>query len=99
MTNDSALRPHRGILVLVLGIVSLICTCFPVGIIAWVLANQDLKEMNAGIMDPTGIGMTKAGKILAMVSIGISILMAIFYALVIVGAVAMPVMMQQGSGH
>jgi len=39
MTNGSALRPHRGTLVLVLGILGLVC-CMPCGIVAWVLGNS-----------------------------------------------------------
>jgi uncharacterized protein DUF4190 len=76
MTDGTALRPHRGTLVLVLGIVGIVC-CMPAGIVAWVLGHQDLRDMNAGLMDPTGRGMTQAGKILGMISV----------ALVVVGGI------------
>ena len=72
MTNGSALRPHRGTLVLVLGILGIVC-CMPCGIVAWVLGNQDMKEMAAGTMDPTGLGMTKAGKILGIISVVLAV--------------------------
>lgn len=62
-------KPHRGTMILVFGILSLVLflvgslCCFPLplvglimGIVAWVLAVPDLKEMDAGIMDPTGRG-------------------------------------------
>jgi hypothetical protein len=68
MTDGTALRPHRGTLVLILGIVGLLC-CMPIGIVAWVLGHQDLKDMNAGLMDPAGRGMTQAGKILGIISV------------------------------
>lgn len=62
------LKPHRGVAVLVLGIVGLVL-CFICGIIAWVMAKADLREMEAGQMDPSGMGMTKAGKICGMIGV------------------------------
>ena len=62
------LRPHRGGIILALGILGLVC-CFICGIIAWVMGNNDLKEMAAGRMDPSGQGMTQAGKICGMISV------------------------------
>ena len=59
---------HRGILILVLGILGLVI-CFIIGIFAWTMGNQDLREMAAGRMDPSGEGLTKAGKICGMVSV------------------------------
>jgi hypothetical protein len=94
MTNGSALRPHRGTLILVLGILGLVC-CMVCGIVAWVLGNQDMKDMAAGTMDPSGLGMTKAGKILGIISVALFVVGLLFYALMIVGAVAMPAMMKQ----
>jgi len=68
-----ALKPHRGTTILVLGILGIVC-CFICGIIAWVMGNNDLKEIDAGIMDPEGRGLTQAGKICGMVSVGLQIL-------------------------
>lgn len=62
------LRPHRGGIILALGILGLVC-CFICGIIAWVMGNNDLKEMAAGRMDPSGQGMTQAGRICGMISV------------------------------
>jgi hypothetical protein len=76
-------RPHRGVTILVLGIVGLVC-CFIPGIIAWAMAESDLRDMKEGRMDPAGYGLTQAGRIcgivsvvLAVVSIVISIVLAI----------------------
>lgn len=60
------LKPHRGNAVLVLGILGLV-VCVICGIIAWVMGNNDLKEMRAGVMDPSGYGLTNAGRICGMV--------------------------------
>ena len=67
-----ALAPHRGVLILVFGILSwLVCVIF--GIVAWVMANSDLRAMQEGRMDPTGEGLTKAGKIIGMISVILNI--------------------------
>ena len=90
MTNGAP-RPHRGTLVLVLGILGIVC-CMPCGIVAWVLANQDMRDMAAGTMDPTGMGMTKAGKILGIISVCLAVVSIvvwlILFALGMAGAAA-----------
>ena len=84
VTTQPPLRPHRGGVVLALGILGLV-VCFICGIIAWVMGNNDLKEMAEGTMDLSGQGLTQAGRICGMVSVIIPIvviclwlLMAIF---------------------
>ena len=66
--SGQPLNPHRGVLILILGILGILC-CFVCGIIAWVMGNNDLREMAAGRMDPTGRGLTQAGKICGIVSV------------------------------
>ena len=53
---------------LALGILGLV-TCFICGIFAWVMGNEDLRRMGAGAMDPSGRGLTEAGKICGMISV------------------------------
>jgi len=48
------MKPHRGTLILVLGIVSIFVCGIILGPIAWVMGNNDLREMSAGTMDPSG---------------------------------------------
>ena len=60
------MKPHRASTVLVLGILSLV-VCAPLGIIAWIMGNADLREMNAGYMDPTGRDSTSAGRICGII--------------------------------
>ena len=76
------MKPHRGTLILVLGILGLVI-CGPLGIAAWVMGSGDLKEMNAGTMDPGGRSLTNAGKICGMIAsiltiIGVVILIVVF---------------------
>ncbi len=58
--------PHRGALILTFGILGVAC-CFPFGIAAWVMGNNDMKQIEAGTMDPTGKGTTNAGKICGII--------------------------------
>jgi hypothetical protein len=75
------LAPHRGTAVLVLGILGL-AVCLICGIIAWVMGKNDLAEMDAGRMDPTGRGLTNAGKICGMISVILTIVVLGIYLLV-----------------
>jgi hypothetical protein len=60
------MKPHRGTLILVLGILGLVI-CAPLSIAAWIMGSGDLKEMDAGTMDPSGRGNTQAGKICGII--------------------------------
>ena len=72
------LQPHRGVLILVFGILGIpICVIF--GIVAWVMGNRDLRAMREGRMDPTGEGLTKAGKICGIVGVVLNVIAIVFY--------------------
>ena len=71
--SASQLPPHQGALILTFGIVSIVC-CFPFGIAAWIMGNKDLQKIDAGQMDPTGRGLTNAGKICGIVGTIIGII-------------------------
>lgn len=83
------MEPHRGTTVLVLGILGLV-VCQICGIIAWVMANKDIPKMEAGTMDPEGLGQTKAGKICGIISVIILAVVIVIYVLmaVVFGAAA-----------
>lgn len=74
LAGQGAMRPHRGGIILALGILGIVI-CQICGIIAWVMANTDLAEMRAGRMDPSGEGTTNAGKICGI--IGVALLLVI----------------------
>ena len=80
--TQQTIRPHRGGLILALGILGLVC-CFICGIIAWVMANKDLRQMDSGVMDPSGRGLTQAGKICGIISVILSIVLLIISLLFI----------------
>jgi len=76
------MKPHRGTLILILGILGLV-VCGPLGIAAWIMGSGDLKQMDAGTMDPAGRGTTQAGKICGIIAtvllvVGLVIFAAIF---------------------
>jgi hypothetical protein len=57
------MKAHRGVLILILGILSFVLCGIFTAIPAWIMGNHDLKEMNAGAMDPSGRGLTNAGRL------------------------------------
>jgi hypothetical protein len=59
-------EPHRGTLILILGILSLV-VCAPLGIAAWMMGSADLAAMNSGRMDPSGRDMTQIGYVLGII--------------------------------
>ena len=85
--SQNQLQPHRGTLILVLGILGLV-VCVICGIFAWVMGNADLKEMDAGVMDASGRGMTQAGKICGMISCILALLGIAIWLLIMIVALA-----------
>ena len=66
------LKPHRGSVILAFGILGFV-VCGLFGVAAWVMGNNDLREMDRGWMDPSGRDLTNTGRILGMVCTGIMI--------------------------
>ena len=80
------MKPHRGTLILVLGILGIVMCGIFTGIPAWIMGSNDLKEMDAGTMDPAGRGQTQAGKICGMISCALMVISIVIGAIVIMGA-------------
>jgi hypothetical protein len=64
---------HRGVLILIYGILSLMCSMgifgLYFGMCAWQWGNHDLQEMYAGRMDRSGETLTKVGRILGIIGL------------------------------
>ncbi|RPI79091.1 MAG: zinc-ribbon domain-containing protein, partial [Planctomycetaceae bacterium] len=79
------LQPHRGQLILGLSIGSLVMCGFcgivglALSITSWVMASQDLAAMDEGRMDPSGRGLTRAGRIIARIQIVLLVLGVLAY--------------------
>jgi hypothetical protein len=74
--------PHRGALVLTMGILGLVMLPFIFGPIAWVMGSTDLRKMDEGIMDPAGRELTKAGKICGIIGTCLAATCCGFYGIV-----------------
>lgn len=59
----------RGALILALGIMGWIVLCPFLSLAAWIMGSHDLREMRAGRMSTSGMGMTQAGVVLAVVHV------------------------------
>lgn len=80
--------PHRGTLLLVLGIAGLL-VCQLICPVVWILASNDLGEIKRGRMDPEGRGLTQAGLVLGIVGTVLFLAPAViflFFGLVVGGA-------------
>jgi hypothetical protein len=76
-------EPHRGTLILVLGIVSIVIHVLglPLGLPAWIMGRRDLTKMDRGEMDPSGRSTTQAGYVCGIIG-------TILGSLTILGCVA-----------
>lgn len=82
--------PHRGVLVLVLGILSIVVCAF-LGPFAWIMGQGDMKKIAVGSMDPSGKGLTQAGMICGIIGtvlLALGLLYVIFVMVLGIGMVA-----------
>jgi hypothetical protein len=73
--NSPRLQSNHADLVLLLGIVSLFM-CGPLGVVAWIMANSDLKKIRRGLMSQRKLSTLKVGRALGI--IGTCLLVASF---------------------
>lgn len=79
-------RTHRGGMVLTLSLLGFVCCQF-FSIAAWVMGHVDMKEINAGRMDPEGRGLTQAGMIIGIIGTVLLILVTGAYVLIVAFAI------------
>jgi len=84
--DHSDYAPHRGGLVLALGLVALVggfsfCVPVVIGPLAWIFGSIDLREMREGRMDPAGEGMTRSGQICGIIATLLMLLGIMFAAM------------------
>jgi hypothetical protein len=80
------MKPHRGAVILAFGILGLV-VCQLFGIAAWVMADNDLKEMRSGYMDPSGRDLTNVGRILGMVATALMAIPLVFGILILIASI------------
>ena len=84
--------PHRGGMILTLGILAATCNFLLIpGIMAWVMGSSDLKKMEAGYMDPEGKGITTAGMVLGIVFTLLILVPLVLYVLFLLFIIVMAV--------
>ena len=83
-TPGGHLEPHRGTLILVLGILSFVACGFFTGIPAWIMGKNDLAKIKAGQMDPEGEGITKGGMICGMINCILTLVVFVGLGLLII---------------
>ena len=83
----TGLAPHRGVTILVLGILGVVLGILGLipAMIAYGMAGKDLGKMDQGHMDPTGRGMTTAGRVLGLVG---GLLVALYAVIVVLAIMA-----------
>lgn len=88
--QERYLTPHRGVMILVFGILGIVfCGIF--ALMAWIMGNTDLAEMDAGRMDPSGRDLTNVGRILGMIVCILWIAGVLGLLVLMVGGVAVAV--------
>jgi hypothetical protein len=69
-------------MILVFGLLGwFFCAIF--SIMAWVMGSADLREMRAGRMDRSGMGMTQAGMVIGMIHCILCLLGILFFFLAV----------------
>ncbi len=71
-------QPHRGVMLLVFALLGWV-VCLIFAIVAWVMASNDLKEIEAGRMDPEGQGLTQAAKVVSMIACIVALVGVVLY--------------------
>ena len=77
------MKPHRGAVILAFGILGLV-VCQLFGVAAWVMGDNDLKEMRRGYMDPGGRDLTQTGRILGMLATALMAIPVVFGILILI---------------
>lgn len=75
-------EPHRGTLILVLGILSFVGCGIFTAIPAWIMGKGDLAKMDEGTMDDEGRGITQVGMYLGMASCILTLIVFLFYCVI-----------------
>lgn len=82
MRPDHDLEPHRGPLILTLGLLGLLL-CPLLGPIAWILGRAELESIRAGWRDPQGRSLAQAGMVCGIVGTA-SLVLVLFSALLVI---------------
>jgi hypothetical protein len=82
-------KSANGVLVLVLGILSIVGFSCLTGIPAWIVGRSSLKEIDSGRADPNERGMVVAGMVLGIIATVATTLFFCAWAAVVLGVVSL----------
>ena len=85
------MKSANGVVILVLGILSLVGFGCLTGLPAWIMGNSALKEIESGQADPSERGLVQAGRIIGMIMSILTILGILFFVLAMAGIVGLGV--------
>jgi hypothetical protein len=88
-SSPSHVRPHKGSAILIMGILSIVISCLPLGIVAWVMGNAELRDMDRGLVDPSGRSDVNIGRICGIISVCIAGAIFLIWMLFVLGALGL----------
>ena len=79
------MKSANGVLILILGILSIVgFGCFT-GLPAWIMGHSALKDIDAGRADPNERTLVVAGKVMGIISTVLTVVLACFWLIAIAG--------------
>lgn len=88
-------EPSQATTALVLGILGIVC-CAPLAIVAWIMANNELEGIRAGLRNPENEGTANASRILGIVGTALLGIGLIVLILGFIGLFALPFISEVG---
>lgn len=83
------MKSANGVLILILGVLSLVGFGCVTGIPAWIMGNIALKEIDSGMADPNERGLVQAGRILGMIATILAILAVCIWLAAVFGIIGL----------
>lgn len=83
------MKSANGVVILVLGILSLVGFGCLTGLPAWIMGNSAMKEIDSGRADPSERGLVQAGRIIGMIMTILTILVVLFIILMSAGLIGL----------
>jgi hypothetical protein len=85
--DPSTPKPHRGVAILTMGLLSLVGVALGavpgivLGAMAWGMGSRDLMDMRQGLMDAEGEGMTRTGRTCGLVGMVLGIIGLVLFCM------------------
>jgi hypothetical protein len=83
------MKSANGVLILILGILGFVGFGCLTGLPAWIMGRSSLKDIDAGVADPSERSLVQVGMILGMVTTIITILLACLWLAMVAGVLGL----------